>query len=122
MAARFLLTCIRTGVKLDRLLFARFIRTRIILPHNQRRAFAVETVAGHRGKVAKGAGDERNAVVTDLLPLGTEALAHLLVEMHAVDQLHLPLARRPLLVGENPDVGGNAGVIEHIGGQSNNRL
>ena len=122
MAARFLLTRIRTGVKLAWLLFARFIRTRIILPHDRRRAFAVEPVAGHRGKVAKGAGDQRNAVVTDLLSLGTEALAHLLVEMHTVDQLHLPFARRPLLVGEDPDVGGNAGVVEHIGGQGDNRL
>ena len=49
--------------------------------------------------------------------LGAEALAHLGVQVGAVDQLDLADALGLLGVVEQPDVGGDAGVVEHVGRQ-----
>ncbi|MNJ68565.1 hypothetical protein D3C77_648230 [compost metagenome] len=39
-----------------------------------------------------------------------------------IDQLHLALAQRVLVVGQHPDISANAGVVEQVGGQGNDRL
>ena len=39
-----------------------------------------------------------------------------------VDQLDFAFADVGLLVADDPDVGGNAGVVEHVGGQADDRL
>ena len=42
--------------------------------------------------------------------------------MRGVDQLHLALAMLGLAVGEHPDVGGDAGVVEEVQGQGDDRF
>ena len=44
------------------------------------------------------------------------------VPLGGVDQLHLALAVLRLAVGEHPDVGGDAGVVEHVERQGDDRL
>src|SRR5690606_6359824 len=48
--------------------------------------------------------------------------AHLGKVLAAVDQLHLALARSDLVVAQHPDIGGDASVVEHVGGQGDDRL
>ncbi|MNE83123.1 hypothetical protein D3C80_1799130 [compost metagenome] len=50
----------------------------------------------------------------DVLALATQRLAHFGVVLAAVDQLHLALTRGSFVVGENPYIGGDAGVVEHV--------
>ena len=56
------------------------------------------------------------------LAFAAQALAHLLPETRGIDQLHLALALGGFAVAEDPDVGADAGVVEHIGGQADDRL
>ena len=42
--------------------------------------------------------------------------------MHAVDELHLAPALGDLLVGQHPDVGRDAGVVEHVCRQGDDGL
>ena len=56
------------------------------------------------------------------LALAAQALPHLLPEAAGVDQLHLALAVRGLAVADDPDVGADAGVVEHVGRQADDRL
>ncbi|MNH47810.1 hypothetical protein D3C76_631610 [compost metagenome] len=39
-----------------------------------------------------------------------------------VNQQHLALTLGRFVVGEYPDIGGNAGVVKHIGGQGHQRI
>jgi hypothetical protein len=73
-------------------------------------------------EVAKQAGDAGDVLVAQLLALAAQALAHLLPHAAGVDQLHLALARFGLAVADDPDVGGDAGVVEHVGGQADDGL
>ena len=73
-------------------------------------------------EVAKQAGDFRALLWAQLLTLAAQALAHLLPETGGIDQMHLALALRRFAVAEDPDVGADAGVIEHIGRQADDRL
>ena len=52
---------------------------------------------------------------SQFLALGTQSFAHLLEKLRAIDKLDFSLALRLLVVGEYPDIGGDAGVVEHIG-------
>ena len=69
-------------------------------------------------KFTEQAGDFSDVLVRQFLALAAEALAHLLPEAGGVDQLHVAFARFWLAVGEYPDVGADAGVVEHVGGQA----
>ena len=60
--------------------------------------------------------------VADLVALVAEALPHLDVELARVDELHLAAARLFLAVGQHPDVGGDAGVVEELVGQRDDGL
>ena len=60
--------------------------------------------------------------VADLVALVAQALLHLDEELAGVDELDLALARLFLPVGENPDVSGDAGVVEELVGQRDHRL
>ena len=51
-----------------------------------------------------------------------ELLAHFLVELGAVNQLHLTLACFRLVIIDNPNVGGNTGVIEHVSRKRDNGI
>ena len=58
----------------------------------------------------------------DLAALGAEALAQQGPERGGVDELHPAAPRGPLPVREHPDVGGDAGVVEELLGQGDERL
>ena len=69
------------------------------------------------GKIPKQAGDVGDVPVGQFLALAAQAFAHLLPEAAGVNQLDPTLAVFRLLVGKNPDVGADARVVEHVGGQ-----
>src|SRR5260370_5292850 len=58
----------------------------------------------------------------NLVALGTERVRHPFREVHRVYQLHLALADWRFVVGKQPDVGSEAGVVEKLVGQVDNRL
>ena len=45
-----------------------------------------------------------------------------LIPLRGVDQLHLALAMHRFPVAQHPDVGGDAGVVEHVQRQGHNSL
>ena len=47
-------------------------------------------------------------------------LAQLVEDAGGINQLHIALAFRALVLGQNPDIGGNAGVVKQVRGQRNN--
>jgi hypothetical protein len=53
-------------------------------------------------------------LLTDLTALVAEAAAHRNVEGTGVEELDLALAAFLLAVGDDPDVGADAGVVEHL--------
>ena len=57
-----------------------------------------------------------------LLALGAQALAHLAPQRRGVHQLHCAALGRRLVIAQDPDVGGDAGVEEHVGGQGDDGL
>jgi hypothetical protein len=57
-----------------------------------------------------------------LLTLATETPAHLLPEGAGIDELDFALARSRLSVANDPDIGTDAGVVEHVGGQPDDGL
>ena len=67
----------------------------------------------HLLEVAEEARDLLDVLGAQLLALAAQALAHLLPEAAGVDQLHLALAVLRLAVADDPDVGADAGVVEH---------
>ena len=71
---------------------------------------------------AEQPGDLGDMLVRQLLALGAEALAHLLPETAGVDQLQPALAVGGFAVGDDPDIGRDAGVVEHVGRQADDRL
>jgi hypothetical protein len=73
-------------------------------------------------EAAEQARHRRDVGFAQLLAFRAEALAHSPPEGRGVDQLHLALARRGLPVRENPDIGRDAGVVEHVGRQADDRL
>ena len=66
--------------------------------------------------------DVLDVIGTQFLAFATQALAHFLPEAAGVDELHLALARGGLAVADNPDIGADAGVVEHVGGQADDGL
>ena len=69
------------------------------------------------GKLAVGGHDELPAGVGDVVALSADALAARLEAVAGVDELHLARAAVRLVFAEHPDIGGDAGVHEHIGGK-----
>ena len=63
-------------------------------------------------------GDFRDLFVRDLLALIAEALGHRDVEVGSVDELDFALALRRLLIGDDPYIGRNAGIVKHVRRQS----
>ncbi len=68
-------------------------------------------------KAAIQAHQLADLILGNVLPLAAQRLAHFGVVLAAVDQLHLALSRSGLVVAEYPHIGGDAGVVEHVGGQ-----
>jgi hypothetical protein len=66
--------------------------------------------------------DVLRALERDLAPLVAEAPAHRHPEPGRVHELHLALARPRLAVGHHPHVGGDAGVVEELLGQRDQRF
>lgn len=69
------------------------------------------------GKLAVGGDDQLPAGVGDVVALGADALAAGLKAVAGVNELHLACTVGGLILAEHPDIGGNAGVHEHIGGK-----
>ena len=69
------------------------------------------------GKLAVGGDDQLPAGIGDVVALGADALAAWLEAVAGVNKLHLARTVGGLILAEHPDVGGDAGVHEHIGGK-----
>lgn len=69
------------------------------------------------GKLAVGGDDQLPAGIGDVVALGADALAAGLEAVAGVNKLYLARAVGGLILAEHPDVGGDAGVHEHIGGK-----
>ena len=54
--------------------------------------------------------------------LGPQVAPQGAIPAGGVDELDLPLALRAFAVGEHPDIGGDAGVVEHVQGQGDDRF
>ena len=67
--------------------------------------------------VSEETGDLGNVIVAQLLAFASQALAHLLPHVTGVDQLNFTLAMLGLAIGNDPDVGTDTGVVEHVGRQ-----
>ena len=68
-------------------------------------------------KVTKALRDGADIVFAHLIALATQGFAHLAAEVAAVNELYQAFTLRCFFVRQDPDVGGDAGVIEHVGGQ-----
>ena len=66
--------------------------------------------------------DALDVLVGQLAVLLAEVLAQRLEPLRGVDELHLARAVLRLAVGEHPDVGGDAGVVEHVERQRDDGL
>ena len=66
--------------------------------------------------------DEVAAEVGYLHALVAKGLAALLEALAGINQLHLALTLRTLVLGDHPDVSGNARVVEQVGGQLHDGL
>ncbi len=73
-------------------------------------------------EVAGDADDLRDLVAGHFLALLAEALTHLREALPGIDELHLALPARALAVGDDPEVGGDAGVVEELVGQGDHGL
>ncbi len=80
------------------------------------------TVAGGFLELTKQARDVLDVFRAEFFALAAEALAHLLPEAASVDQLQLAFAGGGLAVADDPDIGADAGVVEHVCGQSDDGL
>ena len=65
-------------------------------------------------EVEEGAADALDVLGREFAVLLAEVLAQRLEPLAGVDELHLALAVRGLSVGQHPDVGGDAGVVEEV--------
>src|SRR5712692_5488670 len=63
---------------------------------------------------AVDANDSVDVLLAQLVALVAERLAHLLEQLDAVDELDLASAVLRLPVGDDPDVRGDAGVVEEL--------
>ena len=69
------------------------------------------------GKFAVGGDDQFPAGIGDIVALGADALAAGFKAVAGVNKLYLARTVGGLILAEHPDVGGDAGVHEHIGGK-----
>ena len=69
------------------------------------------------GKLAVGGDDQLPAGIGDVVALGADALAAGFKAVAGVNELYLACTVGGLILTEHPDVGGDAGVHEHIGGK-----
>ena len=79
-------------------------------------------VAGFLAKLAKQPGDVVDVGGAQFLAFAAQAFAHFLPEAGGVDELHLALAGGRLAVADDPDVGADAGVVEHVRRQGDDGL
>ncbi len=108
-------------------------RRRVALHEGEGACLPVAEIAEEAGEIADVIGIARvlgpaGVRVADLAPLVAEALLHRHPEVAAIDELDLAFARnRPsgtgvFAVRENPEVGGDAGIVEELLGQGDDRL
>ena len=74
----------------------------------------------HFLKITEGPGDKLNIILAHQVALGTQRFTHFAAQVSAINQLHFTLTLRRFLIGKYPDVGGNAGVVEHVRWQRDN--
>src|SRR5205823_6051047 len=80
------------------------------------------TVAGALLELTEQPSDVIDVFWTQFLPLAAQALAHLLPKPTGIDELQLAFTVLGFTVTQNPHVSADAGVVEHVGRQSDNRL
>ena len=73
-------------------------------------------------ELQEGVADALDVFLGQLAVLLTQVLAERLEPLGRVDKLHLPTPMGRLAVGDNPDVGRNTGVVEHIERQRDDGL
>ena len=69
-------------------------------------------------KIAERTGDVVDVFRAEFAAFAAQALAHLLPEGAGVDQLQLATAGGGFAVADDPYIGADAGVVEHVGGQA----
>ncbi|MNN27444.1 hypothetical protein D3C81_1409800 [compost metagenome] len=69
------------------------------------------------GQVEVGLGDPFDMLWGKFTVFVAEIFAQFAIQQAGVDQLHLASALRRLVAGEQPDIGGDAGVVEQVVGQ-----
>lgn len=67
---------------------------------------------------AEDGGDLVDVFIAEFFALAAQAFAHLLPHAAGVDQLDLVFAVLGLLVGDDPDISADAGIVEHVGRQA----
>ena len=77
----------------------------------------VQRVGIDGGKAAEGANDGSDILLSHFIALGAEGFTHFAAQVHAINQLHLAFAFNGFFVRQHPHIGGDAGVVEHVGGQ-----
>ena len=68
-------------------------------------------------KSGVGFQNQGNAAIIQIDPLGADVLAPLDKTLAGINELHLAAAVHRLAFGNDPDVGGDACVVEQIGGK-----
>src|SRR5690606_10783639 len=73
-------------------------------------------------ELAEQLRDALDMLLGQFLTFAPQALAHLLPPAAGVDELHLASACLRFLVADDPDIGGNAGIVEHVRRQADDCL
>ena len=71
-------------------------------------------------KIGVQLSDFYHAIPVDFATLFAQRFTQGLPHIHRIDQLHLSTAVRALVAGQDKDINTDVGVIEKLGGQSNN--
>jgi hypothetical protein len=69
-----------------------------------------------------GGDDFPNMLGSEFAVFIAKVLAQLAVELAGIDQLHLALALARFVIGQQPDIGGDAGVVKQVVGQLDDRF
>ena len=72
---------------------------------------------GAFGKVAIQAADLCDGVLGDVVALVAQGLAAFFVQAGGIDELHLAAPGFGLVLAEQPDIGGDAGIVKNVVGQ-----
>ena len=69
-----------------------------------------------------GFDDQVSACLGNIHSLVTNGLAAGLIALAGINELHFPDVLRGLVLGDDPDVGGDAGIVETVVGELHNGI